>query len=59
LHESIDQQPHDEATRLAAVERCAVVDLDFDERYAGVLRIASRVFDVPFAMITVVTEHDL
>ncbi len=54
-----EQRGRDEVARIASVERCGVIDLGFGECFDRVLRIAARLFDVPFARITVVTAKDL
>ena len=46
-----------EAERLEELERFGAVEVDFDERFDRLLRVATRIFDVPCAMITVVTDQ--
>jgi PAS domain S-box-containing protein len=46
--------PVDEIGRIKAVERLGLLDTDPEERFDRVTRLASRVFDVPISLVTIV-----
>jgi GAF domain-containing protein len=49
--------PPDEAERLAAVRRYAILDTPSDGAFDRVTRLAARIFDVPIATVSIV-DHD-
>ncbi len=49
-------QPGDEASRLAALRSLFVLDTPHEERFDRITRLATRLFDVPIALITLVDE---
>ena len=48
--------PPDDAARLAAVRRYAVLDTPADGAFDRITALASRLFDVPIALVTIVDE---
>ncbi len=50
-------QPPDESTRSGALRRLALLDTSAEERFDRYTRIASALFDVPIALITLVAEE--
>jgi GAF domain-containing protein len=50
------EKPPDEADRLAALHALQLLDTPRDERFDRITRTATRLFDVPIAMLTLVDE---
>jgi len=51
--------PHDEAGRLAAVSRLRLLGTPAEERFDTITRIACRLFDVPIAIVDLITERSV
>lgn len=49
-------KPGDEAQRLAALRSLFVLDTPHEERFDRITRLATQIFDVPIALITLVDE---
>ncbi len=50
-------RPPDEARRLAALHRLAILDTGPEERFDKLTRIAAALFEVPIALVSMVDEH--
>jgi diguanylate cyclase (GGDEF)-like protein len=49
--------PHNEAERLSVLRALAILDTRSEERFDRLTRIASRMFHVPIALVTLVDSH--
>jgi GAF domain/Rieske [2Fe-2S] domain len=49
--------PKDEARRIASLRELRILDTEPDERFDRITRLATALFDVPIAMITLVDEN--
>ena len=50
-------KPADEATRLASLQALQILDTEAEERFDRLTRLASRLFDVPIALVSLVDEN--
>lgn len=53
----IPEKPLDEDHRLSALHSLAILDTPAEERFDRVTRLARRMFDVPYAFVTLVAEE--
>ncbi len=49
--------PHNEAERLGTLRALELLDTEPDERFDRITRLATRLFDVPIALVSLVDEH--
>ena len=50
--------PYDDAERMAFLSACRLVDRPKKRALDDLTRLASKIFDAPIALVTLVTEHD-
>lgn len=49
--------PHTEAQRLKSLHRTGLLDSQFEDRFDRITRVASHLFDVPIALVSLVDQH--
>lgn len=49
--------PHTEVQRLQSLRRSGVLDTPYEERFDRITRVASHLFDVPIALVSLVDKH--